>query len=215
MVTSLYIDCSSEHGKRQKAAEDIFGTNPLPKLEKFTFKVRMYMYIMRQYKVIRCFFQKNLQGGDKSGTIQFKGGGGGGQKTSHHSMLHFEGGWTSFKGAHPPLKETTCIIYIYPGDIPKSVTYWYLYMHSVQIEAPLTGTDEVICCSVKLTGTSVLRGVKQCIISDTVSLPVPSILTALHSSGSNSVLVQHDSTDKYLRQARSAEDKENEPINKT
>ena len=35
---------SDEQRKRHKAAEDIFGTNLLPKLEKFTFKVQ-HVYI--------------------------------------------------------------------------------------------------------------------------------------------------------------------------
>jgi hypothetical protein len=118
----LQHDYHSEQGKRLKAAEDTFGTNPLPKLERFTFK----------------------------------------------------------------------------------------------LEAPLAGSEELIQCSVKLSGSSVLQGVKQCILSDLVALPVPTVLTALHSSGSNSVLVQHSTaTEHSLRQSRSVEDKENELIDKT
>ena len=81
----------------------------------------------------------------------------------------------------------------------------------MQLEAPLAGTDELVRCSVKLTGSSVLQGVKQCIISDLITLPVPTVLSALHSSGSNSVLVQCGSIE--LDPSRS-EDKENEPLNK-
>ena len=82
----------------------------------------------------------------------------------------------------------------------------------MQLEAPLSGTEELIRCSVKLSGSSVLQGVKQCILSDLVVLPVPTILTALHSSSSNSVLIQHSTTEHSPRQSRSVEDKENEPI---
>lgn len=86
--------------------------------------------------------------------------------------------------------------------------YKYLYM---QLETPLAGTDELVRCSVKLTGSSVLQGVKQCIISDLIALPVPTVLSALHSSGSNSVLVQCGSIEPDPSRS---ENKENEPLNK-
>lgn len=90
--------------------------------------------------------------------------------------------------------------------------YMYLYM---QLEGPLAGTDELVHCSVKLTGSSVLQGVKQCILSDLITLPVPTVLSALHSSGSNSVLVKCGSNEQsWITSSRLEEDKENEPINK-
>lgn len=83
------------------------------------------------------------------------------------------------------------------------------------MEAPLAGSDELVRCNVKLTGSSVLQGVKQCILSDLIALPVPTVLTVLHSSGSSSVLVKPD-TIEHLRISplRSAEDKENQPLDK-
>lgn len=89
--------------------------------------------------------------------------------------------------------------------------YKYLYL---QLEAPLAGTDELVRCSVKLTGSSVLQGVKQCIISDLITLPVPTVLSALHSSGSNSVLLQCGSIEHSLIDPSRSDDKENEPLNK-
>ena len=59
-----------------------------------------------------------------------------------------------------------------------------------QIEAPLAETEELISCSVKLSGSSVAQGLKQCVLSGAVGLPLPGVLTALTSSASNSVLVQ-------------------------
>ena len=85
----------------------------------------------------------------------------------------------------------------------------------IQLQVPLEGTTEEIQCSVKLSGSSVLQGVKQCIMSDIVTLPVPSVLTALHSSGSNSVLVQHNSAENSADQASLLADKESGLIDQT
>lgn len=86
----------------------------------------------------------------------------------------------------------------------------------LQIEAPLADAEEVIQCNVKLTGSSVLQGVKQCIISDIVILPVPTVLSTLHSSSSNTVPVHHSYTPEHSqRQNSSLGDKENNPIDQT
>ena len=45
----LCVDYHSEQGKRLKAAEDTFGTNPLPKLERFTFKVGLFINLWAVY----------------------------------------------------------------------------------------------------------------------------------------------------------------------
>ena len=80
----------------------------------------------------------------------------------------------------------------------------------MQLEAPLAGTEEVIQCSVKLTGPSVLQGVKQCIVSDSVTLPVPSVLSAPLSCCSNTVLVQQQgSPDRQTAAAAPLANKEN------
>lgn len=82
----------------------------------------------------------------------------------------------------------------------------------LQLQVPLEGTGEEIQCSVKLTGPSVLQGVKQCIASDIVTLPVPSLLTALHSSGSNSVVVQPNTAETSIDRDSLMED---DPTNQT
>ena len=62
----------------------------------------------------------------------------------------------------------------------------------------------------KLAGSSVLQGVKRCIVSDLISLPVPSTLTALYSSGSNCVLVQRGCVEHSVSDSRLADETENE-----
>ena len=64
-----------------------------------------------------------------------------------------------------------------------------------QLESPLADTGDNIQCKLKLAGPNVLEGVKQCVVSDLISLPVPDILTAMCSSGSNSVHIQLNTTD--------------------
>ena len=141
----LGTECLSERDKRLKeAAESVFGSNPLPKLEKFTFKVSIYTHIM-------------------------------------------------------------CVLYIL--QLSHTVIF--------QLEAPLEGREELICCSVKLSGSNVAEGVRECVLSGGVSLPVPSLLTALHSSCSNSVLIQNGSVVGHrVRLEQSERDKENDPVDK-
>ena len=57
------------------------------------------------------------------------------------------------------------------------------------------------------------RGVKQCILSGGVSLPVPGVLAALHSSASNSVLVQQGSVAGHRLFVEDSEHRE--PVDKT
>lgn len=69
---------------------------------------------------------------------------------------------------------------------------------SLQLETPQ------ICCQLKLTGSSVLEGVKQCVLDDHVTLPVPQCLQRMSSYASNSVLLHSNQ-----EQSNSIEQSEN------
>ena len=65
------------------------------------------------------------------------------------------------------------------------------------------GTDS-IRCKVKFSGSNVLEGIKECVLSDCVTLPVPEPLKCMPHCASNihvvSIVETHDDVEKSAKQ---------------
>ena len=79
----------------------------------------------------------------------------------------------------------------------KSHTYILSHAHAhTQLVGNVQNVTDPIQCKVKLAGSNVLEGIKQCVVMGSVTLPVPQSLTCMPGLASTSVTLETDSPDQ-------------------
>ena len=68
--------------------------------------------------------------------------------------------------------------------------YLHTLTHTQLKSRPLSDSNEIVTCKVKLSGSNVFEGIKESVACGCVSLPVPAVLTSLPRCSTNRVTVE-------------------------